>query len=50
MPEGLEVLELPLGGVVALGVRLVEHLGRADPAARENDELYHMYTTIVMNE
>ena len=31
--EGLEVLELPLGGVLALGVALVHDLGRADLAA-----------------
>ena len=33
VPEGLEVLELPLGCVLSLGVGLVEDLGRADPAA-----------------
>ena len=31
VPECLEILELPLGGVVALGVGLVKHLGSADP-------------------
>ena len=31
VPKGLEVFELPLGCVVALGVGLVEHLGGANP-------------------
>ena len=31
VPQRLEIFELPLGGVVALGVGFVEHLGSANP-------------------
>ena len=41
VPQRLEIFELPLGGVVALGVGLVKHLGGADP---ENISKYKIKT------